>query len=125
MRRVFVDPARVNLRKAARATLVVPFVFAVLVVVENNPAALFGAFGSFAALVFADFGGALPRRFAAYLGLLVVGSFLVVLGSAFADTVYPAVLVMLVVAFALSFSGALGGYFAGGPVPRPSPSCSR
>ena len=114
MRRVFVDPARVNLRKAARATLVVPFVFAVLVVVENDAAALFGAFGSFAALVFADFGGALPRRFAAYLGLLVVGSFLVALGSAFADTVYPAVLVMLVVAFALSFSGALGGYFAAG-----------
>ena len=58
MRRVFVDPARVNLRKAARATLVVPLVFAFLVVVENAPAALFGSFGAFAALVFADFGGA-------------------------------------------------------------------
>ena len=114
MRRVFVDPARVNLRKAARATLVVPLVFAFLVVVENAPAALFGSFGAFAALVFADFGGARRRRFAAYLGLLAVGALLIALGTAFADTVYPAVLVMLVVAFALSFAGALGGYFAAG-----------
>jgi uncharacterized membrane protein YccC len=114
MRRVFVDPARVNLRKAARATLVVPLVFAFLVVVGDTPSALFGSFGAFGALVFADFGGALRRRFAAYLGLLAVGALLIALGSAFADTVYPAVVVMLVVAFAVSFAGALGGYFAAG-----------
>ena len=54
-------PNRVNLRKAApgrRSSC--PRVFALLVVTGNTPSALFGAFGSFAALVFADFGGALP-----------------------------------------------------------------
>jgi uncharacterized membrane protein YccC len=112
--RVFLDPARVNLRKAARATLVVPTVFAVLFAVGDTSAALFGAFGSFAALVFANFGGALPWRFAAYLRLMVVSALLIAVGTAVADTLYPAVLVTLVVAFVVSFFGALGGYFAAG-----------
>ena len=94
---MFEDPARVNLRKAERATIIVPVPFAVLVVTGNTPSALFGAFGSFAAIVFADFGGGLARRFRAYLGLLVVGGLLVALGTAFADTIWPAVGATLVV----------------------------
>ncbi len=108
------DPSRVNLRKATRSALVVPALFAVFVVTGNTPSALFAAFGSFSALVFADFGGPLPRRFRAYLVLAVVGAGFVALGTAFADTVWPAVVVTLVVAFAIAFSGALGGYFAAG-----------
>jgi uncharacterized membrane protein YccC len=107
----FVDPNRVNLRKAARAAIVVPFVFAVLVVTDDAPSALFAAFGSFSALVFADFGGPLPRRFRAYVVLAVVGGLLVALGTAFADTIWPAVVVTLLVAFVIAMSGALGGYF--------------
>ncbi len=110
----FTDPNRVNLRKAARACLVVPGVFAVFVVAGNSAAALFAAFGSFAALVFSDFGGPLPRRFRAYVLLAVVGALLDALGTAAADTVVVAMVVTLVVVFVVSFSGALGGYFAAG-----------
>ena len=111
---MFVDPARVNLRKAARATVVVPALFALLIVTGNTPSALFGAFGSFSALVFADFGGALPRRFRAYCALAIGGGVLVALGTACADTIWPAVVATLVVAFAVALCGALGGYFAAG-----------
>lgn len=106
------DPHRVNLRKASRAAIVVPAVFALLVRTGNEPSALFGAFGSFAALVFADYGGPLGHRLRAYLLLAVVGAALLALGTAFAATIWPAVVVTLAVAFAVSMSGALGGYFA-------------
>src|SRR4051812_1573311 len=48
----FQDPSRVNLRKATRAAVGVPAVFALFVVTGNTPSALFAAFGSFSALVF-------------------------------------------------------------------------
>lgn len=107
----FQDPNRVNLRKASRAALVVPAVFALLVVTGNTPSSLFAAFGSFSALVFSDFGGPRLRRFRAYLLLAVVGAALVALGTAVADTMWPAVAVTLVVAFAIAMFAALGGYF--------------
>jgi uncharacterized membrane protein YccC len=112
----FRDPNRVNLRKATRAAIVVPAVFVLLVVTGNESSALFGAFGSFAALVFADFGGPIPRRFRAFLFLAVLGAALVALGTACADTIWPAVVVTLVVTFGISLSGALGGYFAAGGI---------
>jgi uncharacterized membrane protein YccC len=110
----FRDPSRVNLRKATRSAIVVPALFAVFVVTGNTSSALFVAFGSFSALVFADFGGPLPRRLRAYLALAVVGAGFVALGTAVADTIWPGVVVTLVVAFVIAFSGALGGYFAAG-----------
>jgi uncharacterized membrane protein YccC len=110
----FRDPNRINLRKASRAALVVPAVFALLVLTGDTPSALFAAFGSFSALVFSDFGGPRPRRFRAYLLLAVVGAALVALGTAFADTMWPAAAVTLVVAFAIALCGALGGYFTAG-----------
>jgi uncharacterized membrane protein YccC len=110
------DPHRVNLRKASRAAVVVPGVFALLVITGDEHSALFAAFGSFAALVFADFGGPLPRRFRAYVGLAGVGAALLALGTACADTIWPAVGVTLVVAFVVPLCGALGGYFAAGGV---------
>ena len=64
--------------------------------------------------MFSDFGGPLLRRFRAYVLLAVVGAALVALGTAFADTMWPAVVVTLVVAFAISIGGALGGYFTAG-----------
>lgn len=110
----FRDPNRINLRKAARALLVVPAVFAAFVVAGDSSAALFAAFGSFAALVFADFGGPLPRRFRAYVGLALVGAVLDAAGTAVADRTGLAVTVTLVVVFLVTFAGALGGYFAAG-----------
>jgi uncharacterized membrane protein YccC len=110
------DPHRINLRKAGRAAIVVPAMFAAFVIAGDEPAALFAAFGSFAALVFADFGGPRGRRFRAYVGLAGIGVVLLTLGTAFADTIWPAVVVTLVVAFVVPLTGALGGYFAAGTV---------
>jgi uncharacterized membrane protein YccC len=75
---------------------------------------LFAAFGSFAALVFADFGGPIERRFRAYVLLAAVGAALNAVGTAVADETAVAVAATLVVVFAVSFAGALGGYFAAG-----------
>jgi uncharacterized membrane protein YccC len=107
------DPERVNLRKALRATIVASGLFALAVeVIGNEPLALFASFGSFAALVFADFGGPLPRRFAAYLGLLGAGAFLVAVGTLLSNTTIAAALVMAAVAFLAVFLGVLGGPWA-------------
>src|SRR3954468_19462742 len=84
------DPNRINLRKAGRAAIVLPLVLAVGVATGNDAAALFASFGALAALVFSDFGGPLARRFRAYVALAVIGGLLVAVGSAFADTIYPA-----------------------------------
>ena len=110
----FRDPNRINLRKAGRAAIVLPLVLAVGVATGNDAAALFASFGALAALVFSDFGGPLPRRFRAYVALAAIGGLLVALGSAFADTIYPAAVATGIVAFLIAFSGALGGYFAAG-----------
>ncbi|HZP27950.1 MAG TPA: FUSC family protein [Acidimicrobiia bacterium] len=109
------DPGRVNLRKASRAALVATGLFALAVeVIGNAPLALFAAFGSFAALVFADFGGPLPRRFAAYLGLAGAGAVLVAVGTLLSNTTVAAAAVMLVVAFAAVFLAVLGGPWQAG-----------
>ena len=76
-------------------------------VIGNEPLALFASFGSFAALVFADFAGPLPRRFAAYLGLLGAGAFLVAIGTLLSNTTIAAALVMAAVAFVAVFLGVL------------------
>ena len=110
----FQDPNRVNLRKAGRAAIVLPLVLAVGVAADNDAAALFASFGGLAALVFADFGGPLPRRFRAYVALAVIGGLLVAVGTAFADTIYPAAVATGIAAFLIAFAGSLGGYFAAG-----------
>ena len=113
----FRDPNRINLRKAGRAAIVAPALFAfALGVLDNDDLALFAAFGSFAALVFGDFGGTMPGRTRAYLAVLVVGVGLVAGGTALSDTTVAAVVAMAAVGFAVVFLGSLGGYFAASSV---------
>ena len=109
------DPDLVNLRKATRAALISTGLFAVAIeVIGNAPLALFASFGSFAALVFADFGGPLPRRFASYLGLVGVGAFLVAIGTLLSHTTIAAAVVMAAVAFVAVFLAVLGGPWSAG-----------
>jgi uncharacterized membrane protein YccC len=110
---VISDPGRVNLRKASRAAIVSPVLFAVILVgFDAEITALFAAFASFAALVFCDFGGPLPARGRAYAAVLAVGVVLVALGTVVSDSTASSVAVMAVVAFAVVYLGALGGYFS-------------
>ena len=107
------DPGHVSLRKAARAAIVSPLLFAVLDVgFDQEITALFAAFASFAALVFCDFGGPLPWRARAYGAVLVVGVPLVALGTAVSDSTVASIVAMAAIAFVVVFLGALGGYFS-------------
>ena len=82
-RLVIDDPGLASLKSAARAAIVMPAVFAFADQVIAQPqTALFAAFGSFAMLVLASFGGPPRSRFIAYLSLAVGGAVLVPLGTA-------------------------------------------
>jgi uncharacterized membrane protein YccC len=109
------DPGRLNLRKAARAAIVTTALFALAVeVLGNEPLALFVSFGSFAALVFADFGGPTLRRFASYLALVGTGCALLAIGTLLSQTTIAAAIGMAVVGFVAVFVAVLGGPWAAG-----------
>ena len=106
------DPGRFALRLAVRTGVVLPLALALGTWVGNEQTSVFASFGTFAVLVFADFGG--PRRvqLAAYLTLGVASSALIVLGTLGSRHAVAAALAMFVVGFAILFSGVVNGYFA-------------
>ena len=107
------DPGHFSLKRATRAAIVMPAVFAFAdQVIQDSDTTLFAAFGSIALLVFTDFGGPWRRRLAAYLGLAVVGVGLISLGTLCSQTPWLAVAAMAVVGFAILLSGAISAYFA-------------
>ena len=99
--------------RAVRAAVVVPCVFAFTTQVIGSPQmSLFSAFGSFALLLMADFGGPTPARLMAYAGLAVAGTFLVTIGTVFSQNPVLSAVVTALVAFAILFAGVINGYFA-------------
>jgi len=69
--------------RAARATIVIPSLFAFTdKVIGNVQMATFAAFGGFATLVLANFGGTRRDKLIAHLGLAVAGSVLLTIGTA-------------------------------------------
>jgi uncharacterized membrane protein YccC len=94
-----------------------PSLFALcLVVLADQRTALFAGFGAFAMLAFADFGGPPLRRGRAYVCLTAVGGVLLTVGTLLSGSAWAAALGMAVVAFAITFAGSLGGYFAAGGI---------
>lgn len=81
-------------------------------VIQDSDTTLFAAFGSFAILVLADFGGPWRRRLAAYLALAAAGAVLITLGTLCSQTPWLAIAAMAVVGFAILFSGTISAYFA-------------
>jgi uncharacterized membrane protein YccC len=107
------DPELFALKAAARAAIVMPAVFGFADGVIKQPdTTLFAAFGSFAILVFADFGGPPRKRLTAYLGLAAAGAILIALGTLCSRTPLAAVAGMAVVGFVVLFSGVISGYLA-------------
>jgi uncharacterized membrane protein YccC len=101
--------------RALRATIVMPALFAVTFkVVGDLQMALFAAFGSFATLVLASFGGTRRDKAVAHLGLAVVGSAALTIGTAVHGTDWLAALVTLPVAFTIFFGGVAGPNAASG-----------
>src|SRR2546430_8242303 len=72
------DPGFAALRRAARATIVIPPVLAFdTLVLHGGQNVIFAVFGCFALLVMSDFGGQRPARALAYLTATLVGALLV------------------------------------------------
>jgi uncharacterized membrane protein YccC len=101
--------------RAVRATLVVPALFALTYeVIGNLQMATFAAFGGFATLVLANFGGTRRNVFVAHLTLGVVGSVLLVIGTAVTSSTALAALVTFPVVFCVLFAGIAGPNAASG-----------
>ncbi|MFB9746506.1 FUSC family protein [Leifsonia shinshuensis] len=107
------DPDYSALRRAGRAAIVMPLLFAFGGLVLHDPqVATFAAFGSFAMLLLVDFTGPLVERVQAQLALAVVGAVLVCLGTLASRPVWLSAVAMAVVAFAVLFAGSVSSVTA-------------
>jgi uncharacterized membrane protein YccC len=101
--------------RAIRATIVVPGLFAfTYVVIGDLQMATFTAFGGFATLVLAAFAGTRRDKALAHLGLAVIGSALLVVGTVVSASTALAVAVTAAVAFTVLFVGMTGPNAASG-----------
>jgi uncharacterized membrane protein YccC len=106
------DPGLTSLKSAARPAIVMPAMFALADQVIKQPqTAIFAAFGSFAFLVLAEFGGPPRTRLTAYFSLAAAGVVLIVVGTLCSQNAWLAAGAMAVVGFAILFSGVINGYF--------------
>ncbi|MCW2897339.1 MAG: hypothetical protein JWO75_6828 [Actinomycetia bacterium] len=95
--------------RAARATVVIPALFAITYKVVGDPQmALFATFGGFATLIVAGFGGTKRDKLAGHVGLALVGSLALVIGTLVSETTWLAAVVTVPVTFAIFFAG-IGG----------------
>jgi hypothetical protein len=114
LRLVWSKPAAL---RAVRATLVVSALFAFTSqVVGNVQMATFAAFGSFATLLFASFGGTRRDKLVAHTLLAVAGSVLIIMGTAASFNTVVAAAVAVPVTFCVLFSGIVGPNAASGAV---------
>jgi len=91
--------SRPAVMRALRAVLVIPAVFALTYEGFGNlQIALFPAFGGFASLIVASFGGSRRDKLVAHLGLAVTGSIALIIGTAVSAIEWLAVLVTIPVA---------------------------
>ncbi|HVW42167.1 MAG TPA: FUSC family protein [Amycolatopsis sp.] len=107
--------SKASAMRAVRATVVVPGLFALGQRVIGDPQlATFAAFGGFATLVMASFGGQWQHKLRAHLGLALAGSVLLVIGTAVSSSVLLASLITVPVAFVVLFGGVAGPNAAAG-----------
>jgi hypothetical protein len=108
------DPGYGALRRAARAALVMPAMFAIGDRVIGNPAvATFAAFGSFAMLLLVDFAGEMQDRLLDQAALGVACGVLIALATLVSRTTWLAAAVMAAVAFVILFAAAVSSVLAG------------
>ena len=91
-----------------RAAVLVPAVFAATQYgTSNHQTPLFAVFGSVSLLLFADFGGPLRLRTRSNVGLWLVGSVFITLGTLCSTHAVAAVIGMAFAAFAVLFAGVV------------------
>src|SRR6266513_4088636 len=102
------------LRRATRAAIIMPALFALGDKVIGNPQLpTFAAFGSFAMLLLVDFGGPVAERLQAQAALAVTGGVFVCLATLASQTAWLAAIAMAVVAFGVIFAGVVSSVLAG------------
>lgn len=100
-------------RRAARTAIVMPALFAFgSQVVGNADVATFAAFGSFAMLLLADFGGTLAERLAAQAALVVVGCLFIPVATLVSGDAWVAAAAMAVVGLLVLFAGVVSSALA-------------
>ena len=100
------DPELLVVKRSVRAAVVMPSVFALAHGLFSDPqVALFGAFGSYALLLLVEFTGRFRTRLVSYVGLYVVGSCFIALGTVASSHKVAAVAAMAVVGFGVLFAG--------------------
>jgi uncharacterized membrane protein YccC len=108
------DPGYAALRRAARAAVIMPAMFAIGDKVIANPIlATFAAFGSFAMLLLVDFSGPIRDRVLAQSALVVACAGLIALGTLASRSTVAAALAMGVVGFVILFAGVVSSVLAG------------
>lgn len=112
------DPDHLILRRALRVALVLPILFYVVTnVLGLEYGASYAAFGTFALLAFADFGGPTRDRLRAYFIAGAVGLISIVLGTLAAYNTTASILSMFIVGAGLTYAGVLRGYVATATLP--------
>lgn len=111
------DGGLLSLRRAVRAAVLMPALFAAALVGTGDvQLTTFVGFGTFAMIVLADFGGPAPSRAAAYVVTSLAGALLVVAGTLAGPAALVAAPATLVVGFVVQFAGVFGGYAAAAQV---------
>ena len=129
------DPGLSALRRAGRAAIVMPSMFALGSQVIANPmVATFAAFGSFASLLLVEFGGPMRNRLQSHVALAAVGAVFVCLGTLASRSAWLAAAAMACVGFGVLFAGVVSSALAGAtpalllvfilPVSLPAPASS-
>jgi hypothetical protein len=108
------DRGLAALRRATRAAIIMPGMFALGDKVIGNPQlATFAAFGSFAMVLLVDFGGPMAERLQAQAALAVTGGVFVCLATLASQTAWLAAVAMAMVGFGVIFAGVISSVLAG------------
>jgi len=100
-------------RRATRAAIVMPAVFALASLVIGNPViGIFASFGSMAMVLFVDFTGSMTERLQAQLSLIAAGLVLITVGTLASGSAWVAAVVTLIVTFAVLFVGVISSVLA-------------
>jgi uncharacterized membrane protein YccC len=101
--------------RALRTAVILPLILVFTSKVVGNPQmATYATFGTFANLVLASFSGSRRNKFVAHLGLGVVGSALLTIGTLVSSSTPTAGVVTLVVTFVVLLAGVTGPNAAAG-----------
>ncbi|MDG4825856.1 FUSC family protein [Asanoa sp. WMMD1127] len=100
-------------RRAARAAVVMPSVFAIgLLGIGDVQIGTFSAIGVFCLLLLVEFVGPMRERIEAELALIVAGGTLIAIGTLISPHVWLAAPLILLVAFVILFSGVVSSVLA-------------